>query len=571
MAEPLELCSPQIASGPLADLGYQEEVCLGDIPEDRALVTCRRRSTSLGLTKDAYASEEIRSDRMISDSRHGIRRVGGDIVTELSVGAHADFMEAVLGGVWVTPTPATLSTAALTATPQGDGTVLLTSATFNWLTAGFHKGDTITFASTTKPDYDGKVFTLVNLPVGSGVGPALVIASGTFAPIDLTPVLFTVGTMGLAGGRVEMGNIYRSFTFERAFTDIGSFIVYTGCRINTMSVDLPPTGIATATYAVMGKNATPIQSASIDGVPEVILDDGDLDSLDFDAAAGTITATTGSFTAAGIVPGDKVIIAGDGITDYQNRNPRTVVGVTATVLTVAEAIQSSDSPYNAPFTVTRVGLPQYTNAPDGAALAAVSGVLLIEGKPAATVTAMTFTIDNQMASSDVVGSNFVPTILYGNQCNVSGSMTVLFDRGGIGEAVYNAFDLETDNVAIVMRLENAEGDAAITFTFPRCKINSGSIGDAAAEGLPVTVDFQALKPFADNPQDGTSQIAISDSSVGTGVAPFSALFVAPEDEGDAPAATSKAGARKAAPKPTKTPAPAPRARAAVDEEMEAAA
>jgi hypothetical protein len=545
MAEPLELCSPQIASGPLADLGYQEEVCLGDIPEDRALITCRRRSTTLGLTKDAYASEEIRSDRMISDSRHGIRRVGGDIVTELSVGAHADFMEALLGGVWVTPTPANLTTAAITSTPQGDGTVIFTSATFNWLTAGFRKGDTIKFDTTGNADYDGKVFTLVNLPVTDpdpGVGPVLAVASGTFAPANLDPVAFAAGTMAVGGARVEMGNIYRSFVFERAFTDIGSFIVYTGCRINTMAVDLPPTGIATATYAVMGKNATPIQSASIDGVPEVVLTDSDLDSLAFDAATGTITATSGNFVTAGIVPGDKVIIAGDGITDHQNRNPRTVVAVATNVLTVAEAIQTSDTPYNAPFTLTRVGLPEYTVAPDGAALAAVSGVLLVEGKPAATVTAMTFTVDNQMASSDVVGSNFVPTILYGNQCNVSGSMTVLFDRGGIGEAIYNAFDLETDNVAIVMRLENAEGTDAITFTFPRCKVNSGSIGDAAAEGLPVTVDFQALKPHADHPEDGVSQIAISDTSVGSGVAPFTAM-VEPEAEPEASLASKAMKAR----------------------------
>lgn len=80
----VDLCTPQVASGPLADLGYCEEVCYGQTPETVAMKTVRRRSTTLTLTKDSYDSEEVRSDRMVSDSRHGMRRASGDIVTELS-------------------------------------------------------------------------------------------------------------------------------------------------------------------------------------------------------------------------------------------------------------------------------------------------------------------------------------------------------------------------------------------------------------------------------------------------------------------------------------------------------
>ncbi len=506
----MALCSPQYASGPLADLGYVEEVCFGNIPDTPALKTVRRRSTTLALTKDSYSSDEVRSDRMISDSRHGIRRANGDIVTELSVGSHADFMEAVLGGVWVAPDPIALTSTAITPTINSAGELVLTLASGDdWEDLGFRSGDTLTFTGTGDALFDGKLFTLVGV-AGSGLANVAVPYAGF--PTSLGATTLNAGTASVKGGSVAMSNIYRSFTMERAFTDIGSFLVFTGCRINMMSVDLPPTGIATATYGIMGKNSAPLASASIDGVAEIALTDSTLTSLTFDAAAGTITAAAGDFVAAGIQAGDRVLIDGTGITDGQNRNPRTVLAVTTTVLTVAEAIQSG-GPYSGPFTVTRVGLPDYALAPDGNVLVAVNGVLVKDGTPIATVTAMSFSIDNQMAGSEVVGANTIPANLFGNQCIVAGSMTVLFDRGGAGEDFYNAFDLEQDNIEIVMRLDSPDGTDAVTFTFPRCKINAGTIGDAVAEGLPVSIDFTALKPAAANVGSGTSQIVISDTSV----------------------------------------------------------
>jgi hypothetical protein len=143
----------------------------------------------------------------------------------------------------------------------------------------------------------------------------------------------------------------------------------------------------------------------------------------------------------------------------------------------------------------------------------VSGVLLKDGVPCATVTGMTFTIDNQMAGAEVTGTNVVPVVLFGVQCMVTGTITVLFDRGGLGESLYNAFDLEQDDITIIMRLDTSDGKDAITFTFPRCKINTGSIGDAVAEGLPVSCDFRALKPHNTLfPLAPVSQVVISDTT-----------------------------------------------------------
>jgi hypothetical protein len=181
-------------------------------------------------------------------------------------------------------------------------------------------------------------------------------------------------------------------------------------------------------------------------------------------------------------------------------------------MTVAEAINTTTA-ISANFTVTRVGAPLYTTAPVGEISVAVSGRVLLNGLPVATVTALSMNIDNQMAAATVVGRNVKPISLWGYLADITGSMTVLFDRQGAGETAYNAFDLEQD-ARVYVRLDNSARTQFMSFSLPRVKFSTGGIGDAVAEGLPVTLDFVALKPSAFG--QGTSAILIQDSTV-TGI------------------------------------------------------
>ena len=52
----------------------------------------RRVSSSFNLTKETYQSEEIRTDYQLSDFRHGVRSVEGNVSGELSAGTYADFL-----------------------------------------------------------------------------------------------------------------------------------------------------------------------------------------------------------------------------------------------------------------------------------------------------------------------------------------------------------------------------------------------------------------------------------------------------------------------------------------------
>ncbi len=93
------------ATGARHSMSYIAEVTYGTTPATPALTDIRHTSASLGATKGALESAEVRSDRQIAHFRHGNKSVAGDVGIELSYGSFDDFLEAALGGSWATDTP----------------------------------------------------------------------------------------------------------------------------------------------------------------------------------------------------------------------------------------------------------------------------------------------------------------------------------------------------------------------------------------------------------------------------------------------------------------------------------
>lgn len=91
-----------IASGSLHRLAYIAEVTYGTTPATPAFTTLRHTACSLGLSKDAVESDEIRGDRHISDFRHGNKSVSGDVEAELIYREYDTLLEAALCGTWST-------------------------------------------------------------------------------------------------------------------------------------------------------------------------------------------------------------------------------------------------------------------------------------------------------------------------------------------------------------------------------------------------------------------------------------------------------------------------------------
>lgn len=89
-----------VAGGSLARLAYIAEVTYGTTPATPAFQVVNPTSHSIGLEKETFQSETIRSDRQIANLRHGVRSVSGDIGVEFRDASLDDLLQAVMMGTW---------------------------------------------------------------------------------------------------------------------------------------------------------------------------------------------------------------------------------------------------------------------------------------------------------------------------------------------------------------------------------------------------------------------------------------------------------------------------------------
>ena len=87
------------AAGSYHGLSYLAETTFGVTPSG-TYKNLRHTSCSVALSKDGFQSNELRSDRQISDFRHGAIRVQGDVGIEFSYGEFDALLEAATFGTW---------------------------------------------------------------------------------------------------------------------------------------------------------------------------------------------------------------------------------------------------------------------------------------------------------------------------------------------------------------------------------------------------------------------------------------------------------------------------------------
>jgi len=92
------------ATGAFSGLSYIVESVFGVTPSTPTMIALRQTGSSLVLNKDSFQSEELRDDRQISDLRHGVKQVNGDINFEFSYGEYDTFLEHALFGTYSTNT-----------------------------------------------------------------------------------------------------------------------------------------------------------------------------------------------------------------------------------------------------------------------------------------------------------------------------------------------------------------------------------------------------------------------------------------------------------------------------------
>lgn len=243
-----------LATGVAKQVRYKKEVTWGTAPTASGAQQLRRVTSDLSLTKEAYQSSEIRTDYQVADYRHGVRSVAGSINGELSPKTYADFFAASMRKDFA----AGATTGSVATLAVGVGGLTFTDSGSGFVTAGFVVGNVVSATGFSTANNNSH-YCLVT---------AVTAGTLTFVPLDgvvLTAEVAggtrTIAVVGKISYTPETAQTDDSFSIEHFHSDVTQSELFTGCKVNSLNVALPPTGMATIGIDFMGKDLTTATSA----------------------------------------------------------------------------------------------------------------------------------------------------------------------------------------------------------------------------------------------------------------------------------------------------------------------
>lgn len=237
-------------------LAYKVETAYGTAPTASGAQSLRRVSSSLDVTKETYQSAEIRASQQVADFRHGVRRVSGTVSGELSPQTYADWFGALLRRDFASVTAiASLSiTIAAGSVSGGLQTYTVTRSAGSWLTDGLKVGDVfrLTAGAFNAANLNKNLFVLALTATVATV----VTLNGSTLTAEGPIASATATVTGKKTFAATSAHTDKSFSIEHWFPEVPSNELFTGCKMASAAVRLPPTGIATVEWGIEGQNAT---------------------------------------------------------------------------------------------------------------------------------------------------------------------------------------------------------------------------------------------------------------------------------------------------------------------------
>jgi hypothetical protein len=226
------------------------ESTYGTIPTASGAQLLRRIASTVDLSKETYASNELRTDFQIADFRHGVRSVQGSLNGELSPGTYEDFFAYALKRDFAALTAST----SVSLTIAGTGpTYTVTRAAGSWLTDGYKNGNVIRLSvGSLNAANINKNLLIVDITSATvlTVIPLNGVALAAEGPITGC----TVTATGKSTFVPTSGHTDRSFALEHWFADVAQSERFLGCKVSKIGLQLPPSGIATAAFEIMGQD-----------------------------------------------------------------------------------------------------------------------------------------------------------------------------------------------------------------------------------------------------------------------------------------------------------------------------
>ena len=223
-------------------LAFIREAVEGTTPATPELSEMRLTSESLTFNIENIVSNELRSDRMVSDLIQVAKSVAGDVNFEFSYGTYDDFLESVLfSTAWSTVVAETARTISATITTN----TFADTAMLGTLFTNVEVGDWIQVGGFVDPANNGFFQVVTNADADNvTVAQALVTEAGD---ADESVAM---------GGRIKNGVTVLSFTMEKGFLDVSEFYQFVGCRTGAMTLNLTAQEIVNGSFSFLGRAST---------------------------------------------------------------------------------------------------------------------------------------------------------------------------------------------------------------------------------------------------------------------------------------------------------------------------
>ena len=237
-----------IATGVNKRVTYKAETTWGTAAGASGGQVLRRVTSSFNLEKESYQSGEIRTDYQVQDMRHGVRTATGSISGELSPGTYDDFLAAAVAKDFAA---ITLGSAVSCTVTVAGSTYKIIRSTGSWITDGVKVGMVVRATGLTATADNNK-----NLLVSAVTATDLTVIplNGAALTAQATGTSVTITAPGKQAYAPTTGHTDKSFTVEEWYSDIAQSEVFTGLKVNTVSMSIPASGLVTCDFGFMGKD-----------------------------------------------------------------------------------------------------------------------------------------------------------------------------------------------------------------------------------------------------------------------------------------------------------------------------